>query len=149
MGRRFRGRLAVLALAGVLGAQGCGDANAPLLVAGRYNFVSFNPTVDWTPFVPYEYPFAPLFVLDSVKNTVVLSADGTYQESGALWGHGSGFVGVSQVPIESHGTYTLNGSAITFVADVASLMPGGTGTVLRGDGTLTFTRGYTIWNFKR
>jgi hypothetical protein len=137
-------RTALLTLTSGLLLSGCSsDLVSPVQVAGRYTLASFDETS-----VSSAAPQTPFLgvtsVVDSIRDTVVLSSDRTYGENGGIWGYDA-FQGDTAVLFQAHGTYTVQDAAINLTQTTGVTVTGGSGLIV-GD-TLTVTRypGTWVW----
>ena len=137
--------------AGSLLFIGCGtDTLSPPVVAGTYVFAGAVDSINLSlPLTTPPYPWLDLTSeIDSLKDVVVLNADGTYQETGGMWGYDSQ-ESVGNL-IDAHGTYTLSGpnyTTITLTAASGSNVSGGIGTIQHD--TLAFPRYPGAWKLKK
>jgi hypothetical protein len=84
-----------------------------------------------------------------VHDTLVVHADGTYQEEGGVWGStATGFtIDAYNAPLDVHGTYIVHSPTFTLIPNNGSPVDSSAATV-DGD-TLTIVRYPGTWKFAR
>ncbi len=136
-----------MGLVGLSAGVGCGDSSAPFGAFGKYTLSKFEATPEGV-----GSGSDPLFpgisvhsTMDSLQDSVILHANGTYKEVGALWGTSMLSGQTEEYPIDVRGTYTLNGTALVLTPNAGQTIAGGKGTLKAG--TLTFDRYPGLWEF--
>lgn len=130
----------------LISSVGCSDSTAPVGIAGKYVVVAFDVIPDETGHANRPiFPGSSILVLDSIRDTVILNSDYTYREVGAVWGRN--WVDLSEYRINTRGTFTVDGSNITLIADSDATAKGGMGTLKKKK--LSFERDSIQWTFAK